>query len=498
MLLVCLFLVAILLQNRIVVAGANEQTNAKSDALQATTLLEPISGPSMADGQRDRDAGPENSVNLDDFADRKDEEGELIDRRDDSLAERSLRNKLAKEDGTITAQLERHKSRPFFNGAATSHKQTHFNADRKLFQSAEIGGRARVSEPQAVVTERPLSGPTSDGGAKLSGPVNEPPGSRQLQPAGKTDQGHKMISSALLKKLLSQTLPRAASNGTGQGQAGSHFKLVFIQRATAAPGGKKLASVKLSNETTHITEPNEATGGTNLSQTQANNNLTMQSLAASLSKQLANSLLYSVASNLMGNSLASNPSPQTLATTRQAPVSSSPSPLSVSNFSITTPTSSLPQMTKGLLVKPESVKETEISSRNQPNDIRRQSSQTTKFISIKSQGKNHSSKPKARPSRIYHLPLKFVANGQANSVVLHTIRQQFSMMKRIQQAAKGQISANDSTRNHSGSKRKNGAKLKGNSRLIYLPLKYLSNAKPGMLQVMATRASHKSTVNSRR
>jgi hypothetical protein len=357
----------------------------------------------------------------------------------------------------------------------------------------------------------------------------------------------KKISSATLKKLLSQTLPKL--NGTSPsateaqfygGQAdgagrpdslkGPHFKFVFIQRATSRPA----ASQNSSNKADSVERANAS--ATTKQQPQ-------QSLAASVSRQLANSLFYSAA-NLIGHH---NLTTAATTTTSGAATQTSQSGLSASAGSLIPSLSALAALARtgrpaqtsneqhlhhhyyyhhnhhhhqssadNELARPVQVGANEDANINQIDksdpansnsqlDIKRLVSRPTTAAGKQPQTSTSSTKAtrkKSRPSTIYNLPVKFVANGQPNSVMFHSIKQHFATIKRLQQQQQQPAAGQQGGAGEPGRARKKqpGAKgasrLKGtNSRLIYLPLKYLSNARPSMLSnVMnsATKASHKS------
>ena len=394
------------------------------------------------------------------------------------------------------------------------------NWSRASKLSSPIGNKANSSAPAVGRTNAPraatkrikLAGSIGGGGSGGLRPISRraapkgPKAGQQVganetvasKPAGQLPKAtSKKIDSQLLKRLLQQTLPKA--NGTqpathsGPKGAAGQFKFVFIQRATPAPsprGSKDLGPVAGANET----NDDEPVGERQTKRTDTRP-AEPHSLAAAVSQKLAASLLNSaahLAAHLFNVS-------SSLATTTSTWLGAAP------------------QASRGL---PEEERLKQASAANdKDNDL--DSSQSSNFVDIKrklavnvttpqvikilSAGKQiiapsqHLAARKSRPSKIYRLPLKFVANGQANGIVLHTIKQHFSMIKRIQ-AAGAKTSAQDpSGPNRLGQANKlksNGSKLKGNSRLIYLPLKYLSNARPNMLQVMGTRASHKSAIVS--
>lgn len=251
------------------------------------------------------------------------------------------------------------------------------------------------------------------------------------------------ISNATLKKLLNQSLLKAAGSGgafaansSSLGKPGSNFKFVFIQRATAAP-----------RQAESVSKPSADTGDTS----------SQSSLAASISKQLANSLLNSAA-GLVGN-LSSN--------------SASPSLSSLANQLATFKSPSSSGKVHDL--------QTSANSNNEDKAGTKLGPRRTK-----------------RPSKIYNLPVKFVSNGQPNHVMINTIRQHFATIKKIQQTASGQkLMPAGATSVRGGTKRKKlnhkTHKVGTNSRLIYLPIRYLSNARPNKIMIAGTKATHKSS-----
>lgn len=255
--------------------------------------------------------------------------------------------------------------------------------------------------------------------------------SNQDQPNGK-----QKISNATLKKLLSQTQLLKSTNLTSSSKP-ANFKFVFIQRATAAPS--------------NLTKSYKQSGA---------NVPAQQSLAASVSKQLANSLLSSAAS-IVDNLHPVQPSLTSIASQI------------VGNFSDKT---SLGQTDK------QSPANSAPTTLSESQDIKRVTQDTKKKLN--SQTNQKSSGKTKQPSKIYNLPVKFVSNGQPNSVVFNTIRQHFATIKKIQAASKVSGYMNQGKR-----RKQQGQKTKGNSRLIYLPLKYLSNARPN--KIISGKATHK-------
>lgn len=317
---------------------------------------------------------------------------------------------------------------------------------------------------KSMVAKRQQDGIGSTALTESKAPTNATGGTRVRAKSGK-----QMLSSETLKKLLlNQSMLSKNPNlfysnanalnstSTGQpGKAGSNFKFVFIQRATAAPS--KTATT-LKNDSPPTSQAAH------------------QSLAASVSKQLASSLLYSAA-NLVGN------------------LTAAPSISALSNAASTkTSTSSTGELDANIA--------TSGPSDTGSNDIRRMQ---TPLVGVKSS--QHTSgrkqKPLRRPSKVYNLPVKFVANGQPNGVVFSAIKQHFAAIRKMQSAATTAAATGNSNRkittfvgskdrrkqqqNQSDRKKWKG----GNSRLIYLPLKYLSNAKPERL--VSPKAAHKSS-----
>lgn len=271
------------------------------------------------------------------------------------------------------------------------------------------------------------------------------------------------ISNATLKKLLNQSslksLPTTASNSsspTSSGSNKSNFKFVFIQRATAAPNLIKSQNSQISQQTS-------SSSSTSTQQ---------PSLAASISRQLASSLLKSAVEIVTDNLDSARPSLSALA-----------SQLAASNAG----SNSIVDTGSGI---------------NKKSDLEKykQADIGTKKIQIgladdqKSSAQTKTTKAKVKqPSKIYNLPVKFVSNGQPNHIVFSTIRQHFATIKKMQQAAnqsanKGSLLSNQSliksnqqTNNGKRRKPQQHQKFKSNSRLIYLPLKYLSNARPNKI-----------------
>lgn len=292
------------------------------------------------------------------------------------------------------------------------------------------------------------------------------------------------ISNARLKKLLEQSLLKA-SNGTllpsafnstaTNGSRGSNFKFVFIQRATAAPSTNSIKSplVEQQQQQHQQVKKNSLIGNQS---TKSNSPQAQASMAASISKQLASSLFYSAA-NIVGNITSSAPSISSLV------AQTLDSSLSLASTTSTTTTT-----------RPASV--TTFGQSNSDNliDIKRISASNGDTKGKQKNGAKRQGAGKPRPSKIYNLPVKFVANGQPN-VVFSTLKNHFASMKRLQS-----MGIKDSALNGSVTKRKrphNGhisgnSKTKGNSRLIYLPLKYLSNARPNKIQLINSKATHKS------
>lgn len=259
------------------------------------------------------------------------------------------------------------------------------------------------------------------------------------------------ISNAALKKLLNQSLLKAAgssgafpANSSSLGKPGSSFKFVFIQRATASP--------RQSGSSESVSKPSSADAGDTSSQS---------SLAASISKQLASSLISSAA-GLVGN-LSSNSAPPSLSSLADKLASFKGSSSSIGSTS------------------------------TRENDL--QVSAASNNEDVKS-----GLKKARRPSKIYNLPVKFVSNGQPNHVVINTIKQHFATIKKIHQSTAGQKLIPTGATGISGGalgKRKKPNqkthKVGTNSRLIYLPIRYLSNARPNKIMIAGTKAAHKSS-----
>lgn len=251
------------------------------------------------------------------------------------------------------------------------------------------------------------------------------------------------------------TIIKSLNQGSPQLSASSfkspNFKFVFIQRATAIPKSAN-ATAPTAATTTTSTDPGSPS---------------KSSLAASVSKQLANSLLNSAASivlNMTAPSLSSL-------------LNAQPTPLKPTQTS--SHTTNEPSTTNKL---------NDEGSSDSGQDLKRVQTATVTATSTKT-----SSRPK-RPSKIYNLPVKFVSNGHPNSLMFNTIKQHFATIKKLQLGSTKLTNSNYNYQSSSSSaKKKLRPKLKGNSRLIYLPLSYLSNAKPLTGNRLLTKATHKST-----
>lgn len=274
--------------------------------------------------------------------------------------------------------------------------------------------------------------------------------------------GKQKISNATLKKLLNQSLLKSSpktttstsnsSSATSGESNKSNFKFVFIQRATAAP--KSIKSQQNSQSPSHQSSPSSSTQ--------------QPSLAASVSRQLASSLLKSAVEIVAENLDSAKPSLSALA-----------SQLAAAN-SISIDTSN-----KKSNLEQNKQADNDANKATQVNSLADDQKSSTKIKTTKVKVK--------QPSKIYNLPVKFVSNGQPNHVVFSTIRQHFATIKKMQQAAaqsvnKGSTLLNqNSNRNNQqlasvGKRRKpQHQKFKSNSKLIYLPLKYLSNARPNKI-----------------
>lgn len=298
------------------------------------------------------------------------------------------------------------------------------------------------------------------------------------------------ISNATLKKLLAQSVLKSpgsggAASGLASSSKGSNFKFVFIQRATAAP---KAA-------------PNSSTSRKPLDEPTSEGK--QSKLASSVSKQLASSLLYNAVSSLVSNMTSpAAPSLTSLASQLVAaagtPSTSGPNSKPSTNIDRST-TPMVPNQAK---------QEVETLSSSESNDIKRVQPAATK--SDIGGGYKRKSAPagKRKQSKIYNLPVKFVSNGQPNSVVFHAIKQHFATIKKLQLATSklhqhyhspgstiSKLTKHHSRRPSSSKSNPSGAKpFKGaNSRLIYLPLNFLSNARPSKILVGGgSRATHKS------
>lgn len=267
----------------------------------------------------------------------------------------------------------------------------------------------------------------------------------------------KITNLALKKLLLNQSMLRAANGTTlaGNSPGKSTFKFVFIQRASSKP-----------NVTTTSVQADQS----------IKTKSPASSLAASVSKQLANSLL-NTAANIVANMTA--PSLSSLA-----------SQIAVQKTSTTS------SSTTSTTTEPSNSISDDLSPQSSSDDIKRVQAASTKTASVKTRVLGR------RPSKIYNLPVKFVSNGQPNGLMFSTIKQHFATIKKLQMAASGSGTKLNPNYNYghkqassssSVNRRKSKPKgQKGNSRLIYLPLKYLSNAKPISVNKILTRATHKS------
>lgn len=265
-----------------------------------------------------------------------------------------------------------------------------------------------------------------------------------------TTTNKQKISNATLKKLLNQSLLNRSTSASNSSSASdkSNFKFVFIQRATAAPG-----AVKSQQREQSTPQP---------------------SLAASVSKKLASSLLKSAVDIVADNLDSAKPSLSALAS-QLAAASSGTNVNSIFN-------------------SVEATKTLEQGDTKTGNALEKQKNVTRKG----------SAKVK-QPSKIYNLPVKFVSNGQPNHVMFSTIKQHLATIKRIQQVAASAsksssvLNQNANRGGNQGKRRKQQQhqKVKGNSRLIYLPLKYLSNAKPNRIisSTSSNKATHKSSLS---
>lgn len=307
-----------------------------------------------------------------------------------------------------------------------------------------------------------------------------------------TGNKQKNISNATLKKLLNQSLLKGLNGTSSSSIKQPNFKFVFIQRATAAPDKDKEKEKDKKLSSSPETSSNSQSTITRTPETTTKAPVAAQSsLAASVSKQLASSLLSS-AVNYVGNMNSSSSSLSSLASQIVA------HSLSLDKTKEDSNSPDKNSITKSGETSPD---QTDIKRVNN----KEQATTTTKGFNYdnkrKSSASTTSTSKTKRPSKIYNLPVKFVSNGQPNMIVFNTIRQHFATIKKLQQATAklhSNIHNNSSSKyanNNNKHKRpmfSNGQKgLKGaNSRLIYLPLKYLSNARPN--KILISKATHKS------
>lgn len=257
-----------------------------------------------------------------------------------------------------------------------------------------------------------------------------------------------MITNATLKKLLrGQSL---SGGGENQSQTGGkpqpNFKFLFIQRATAAPGA--------ASSSTTAAAAAAATGSSKL--------------AASVSKSLASSLMSTAAAALG----------------QEPPLGASLSQLLAQASNGSSSTASAPPMTT-TTTRPSADLNNAIDA-----DVKRVSLAPQPVAAAVAAVKQR--KPGAgvkRPSKVYNLPVKFVANGQPRpQVALGAIRQHLAQIKKLQHAAAEAHKPAQKTR---ANKTSHKVKKVQNSRLIYLPLKYLSNARTQrILSITKASPSH--------
>lgn len=354
-----------------------------------------------------------------------------------------------------------------------------------------------------------------DTGLKMR-PTDAGSGESASKETGKAgDPSIRQISSATLKKLLTQARLGTSNSGSNSSNSSndvakrlglaksSNFKFVFIQKATAAPMSNSSQQVDRSNKS-ESKKPNSKPSAS--------------SLAASVSKQLASSLLYTAA-NLVGNITNSQASISSLASQITSQPQQSSSTLDERLASQRNHThgkmkdkqpnynGTSAELTKNLLLK-------------NGGDIERASA-TGKATKAKQQGETNTSRKVKKNSKIYNLPVKFVSNGQPSQVlVLNTLKQHFAAIKRLQSAAsnlsglasaasgsltRNRIATNNNNQtndNHSGSTKGrkkyhndnnsfSNMKIKGvNSRLIYLPLQFLTNGMPSRLTLSRGTSKH--------
>lgn len=292
------------------------------------------------------------------------------------------------------------------------------------------------------------------------------------------------ISNATLKKLLNQSMllkslnsnssssslaqQLAASSDTAGAGSKPSFKFVFIQRATASPSA-------------HNKQQKFSANGV------------QSSLAASVSKHLANSLINTAANMVDNLQASSKPSLSVLASQLSGRNSTTATETSSSSSPSTTPA---PAATTDTQSANETANKSITSSTSEQlasTDIKRLQPDKRKHTI----GAGIKKGIKQPGSKIYNLPVKFVSNGQPNSVMFSTIKHHLATIKKLQSVANMAASlAIDQNQVASVKRRKQGelTRLKGNSRFIYLPLKYLSNARPN--KIIISKATHKSSVNN--
>lgn len=347
---------------------------------------------------------------------------------------------------------------------------------------------------------RPDSGASSSGQKRLafkqamrrnmSVRQHSPAAASGAKPANDTLRGPvKQLSSAALKKLLNQALAsgsvanKSHSANSSSDLRSSNFKFVFIQKAAPANNSVQAAD-KQTGAKQSTAKP-------------------AKSLAASVSKQLATSLLYSAAS-LVGNFTGSSASLSSLASQLAAPDGQS---------SALGPRKSAQSVAK--IADSSASQAAENSLPIGVSDIAPVGELAKAKPKSKQQGEISAKKVK-KNSRIYNLPVKFVSNGQPSQIlVLNSLKQHFAAIKRLQTAATNLSSlagVGASTRHKSnpsnpsksasfvsGPKKSkkpsdknslSAIKIKGvNSRLIYLPLRFLANGQPSRLTLSKSKHS---------
>lgn len=327
-------------------------------------------------------------------------------------------------------------------------------------------------------------------------------GTRRRSVSGSSTDAQKVgaptISSATLIKLLSQvakqanltatTAPNDNSNKLPEQQPANgnkktpYFKFVSIHKASNKQHGPAAS-------------PNSSLANTT------------SSLAASISKQLADSLLYSASSLLLDQATAASSSANS--TLSLSSLASQLVAKAMTKAPATTESDDGRVIVGNMKASAKDNKsETDKNNKKTLGDEKgadvglldtierlattlgdqQQSSTTAKVSeteSIKSpnaiyniagtkQPQHNRKKRPPGPSKIYNLPVQFVSNGQPSMVVFHTIRQHLASMKRLRTSMQ---ELQPGTKKGSKGTKKGPLKLRTNSRLIYLPLRYLNNGK---------------------